>query len=241
VVVLAVTPALSLAAPSATLVVGGGDPIDLPITIDGKQNFITPDEGSESRVIVGPNNAWVFSIQASGNEDPFIAFGLMAMNSTGSPLTFSFTYTTPIVLPDPDTIVFSSLSGGLVDATGNGVSITPTVGANVMRSEVDGGVSTGTDLGPAAAFGNGIPFTFTYGPYNSGLIAGPSGPLTILTVRVDFELSNNGNIAVLTGLTNISAAGPQALPEPATLAMAGSAGLLAVGYGWRRHRLRPSA
>jgi hypothetical protein len=156
--------------------------------------------------------------------DPLIAYGI-TVTDFGAPDTFTFTFTTPIV--PTSGVVTGSVSGGLTDTAGNGVSITPTVAlgdpdgdtvAELQVNEVGVGgppvfTNMGVDVGGAMSFGPGLPgANHVYGPFATGPIPGPAGAWTSLQSRVEFTLSGGGDIASLTGFASI-------VPEPSSLAL----------------------
>lgn len=156
--------------------------------------------------------------------DPSISYGI-AVTDFGAPTTFSFIFTTPI-LPTSG-VVTGSVSAGLTDTTGDGVSITPAAAlgdpdgdtiAELQVNEVGVGgpavfTNMGVDVGSAMSFGPGIPgANHVYGPFAEGPIAGPAGVWTSLQSRVSFTLSGGGDIASVTGFASI-------VPEPSTMAL----------------------
>jgi hypothetical protein len=158
--------------------------------------------------------------------DPFIAWGYSVVDF-GAPSTFSFSFTTPIVPTGNPSIVYGSISGGLTDATGNGVSITPdgSLGdpdgdsiSELAINEVGVGgppvfTNMGVDVGGAVSYGPGVPgATHTHGPFTTGPIAGPPGIWTSLHSHGGFTLSGGGDIVSLTGYASI-------VPEPSTIAL----------------------
>lgn len=166
--------------------------------------------------------------------DPSIAYGI-TVTDFGAPSTFTFTFTTPIV-PTAG-VVTGSVSGGLTDVTGNGVSITPSVAlgdpdgdtiAELQVNEVGVGgppvfTNMGVDVGGAMSFGPGVPgANHVYGPFTTGPIAGPAGVWTSLQSRVEFTLSGGGDIASLTGFASI-------VPEPSTMALSAIAAMTILG------------
>ncbi|MGH7132346.1 MAG: hypothetical protein ACREJO_10420 [Phycisphaerales bacterium] len=152
--------------------------------------------------------------------DPSISWGLAVQNVTGAPLNFVFVFSTPIILGPGPTTVFGSIVGGLTDNTGNGVSIAPFGGPSIMTNEVDAPVTNmGVDVGPAMVVpAGGVGALYNYGAFSAGPQPGPPGPWATLTSRVQFTLSGNGDIAVLTGYASIDP-----IPTP------GAAALLALG------------
>ena len=160
--------------------------------------------------------------------DPSIAYGI-TVTDFGAPSVFGFFFTTPIILGASPTVVNSSISGGLTDFTGNGVTITPTA-AFLQLADVSLPVTNmGVDIGPAVTGGPGLPGAlYGYGPFATGLLPGPAGPWGTLSVTVGFSLSGGADIASLTGFAQI-------VPEPSSVCML-AMGALGLLYFARRRR-----
>ncbi|MEX2187028.1 MAG: PEP-CTERM sorting domain-containing protein [Pirellulales bacterium] len=169
-----------------------------------------------------------FRVMISGvlDPDPSISYAI-AVTDFGAPTTFSFTFTTPIA--PTSGIVSGSVSAGLTDSTGNGVSITPAVAlgdpdgdtiAELQINEVGIGgppvfTNMGVDVGGAVSFGPGLPgANHVYGPFVAGPQAGPAGVWTSLQTRISFTLSGGEDIAAVTGFASI-----EQIPEPSTMAL----------------------
>jgi hypothetical protein len=234
----------------------GGDPgFKIPFGVEmraGNRVWELPTEAIEGtdrrsfqRVYEDDVDGDGFRVVLSGvlDPDPSIAWGI-AVTDFGAPTTFSFTFTTPIVPTGNPSIVTGSVSGGLTDATGNGVSITPAVAlgdpdgdtiAELQVNEVGVGgppvfTNMGVDVGSAVSFGPGVPgANYTYGSFAAGPIAGPPGVWTSLQSNISFTLSGGGDIASLTGFASI-------VPEPSSVALAVMGALALGGVALRRRK-----
>lgn len=62
--------------------------------------------------------------------------------------------------------------------------------------------------------------------------------LQYIRIRGDYNVEHQQFVNDITGLDNVSLNSPEvsAVPEPSTLLSVGTAALLGLGYGWRRHR-----
>ena len=200
-------------------------------TVPTSLGFDIPDQ------TVGNTNAAV-QIVGTVDSDPTIAYGI-AVVDFGAPSTFGFTFSTPIVPVPAPTSVRTSIVGGFTDFGGDGVTITALNPPNPLQ----GGLSYLQDtslvgspfvwsVGPSASFGPGPSGAlYTYGSYSFGPVLGPVPPVDPLTLScsLNFSLSGGGDIAVLTGFSEIVTA---PVPVPSAMLLLGS-GLLGL-LGWRR-------
>lgn len=218
------------------------------LRVDG-ENFPVPvisdvDEGGKvmyfiDNVVIERAGEFRAMITGEIDPDPSIAYGL-TVTDFGAPSSFSFSVTSPIILGPGPTLTRGSVVGGLTDATGNGVTITPTSadsdgdGAMELQTSSVGlpSANMGVDVGGTVSGGPGPAGSiYTYGSFAAGPLAGPAGPRTTMTVLAAFSLSGGGDIAALTGFTEITP-----IPEPSTIALAS---LLAIGcVGFVRARRR---
>lgn len=182
-----------------------------------------------------------FQLELSGvlDPDPSILYAL-AVVDIGAPSVFGFLFGTPIVPTGFPNAVDSSLTGGLIDFGGDGISLTPT--AATLQTSAVGMPSTGmgVDLGAAFAAPPSSPGApYAYGPYTAGPIPGPGpGPWTFLTVNVGFGLSGGGDSASLTGFAQILEGGIIVPETGANGSVALLAGLVGGCYWRRRQRLK---
>lgn len=221
--------------PTATMIVDG-ETVDVPLSVDAKGRFLFGDDGQGFEIDGGD---YLVNLNGLLDPDPSISYGI-AIVDFGAPSSFAFVFSTPIVPTPGPTLVRSSVSGGLTDQTGDGVSLTPTGtdddGDTVIELQINEAgaplVNMGVDIGGAAVFGPGAAGAlYPYGPVSIPFQLGPTpGPYTSLTSTVRFMLSGGGDIAALTGYAEIIT-----VPEPSTLALAGF-GALALLVARRRAR-----
>jgi hypothetical protein len=170
------------------------------------------------------------AISGSLDPDPAIGYGI-TVTDFGAPSVFGFFFSTPIVVGATPTSVKSSVSGGLTDFTGDGVSITPTAALLQIAAVGAPVTNMGVDIGPAVSGGPGSSGAlYGYGPYSIPFQPGPAGPWTTLSITVGFSLSGNQDVASLTGFAEIVP-----VPEPSSLCMLGM-GALGLLYFARRRR-----
>jgi hypothetical protein len=180
-----------------------------------------------------------YKIQISGamNPDPIASYGI-TVTDFGTPSTFGFFFSTPIALGAGPTTVNASVSGSLGDFTGNGVSITPTLGDPdgdglpelQVNSVTSPTTNMGVDVGLANSHAAAPPTTYPLGPYNAGPQPGPAGPWSTLDMTVGFTLSGGGDTATLNGLAQI-----ETVPEPSTLVL-GALSILGLVWHIRRRK-----
>ena len=181
------------------------------------------------------------------NVDPIVAYGLQVVNNGSTAATFQRITTAPILpVITGATEVRAGISGSVFDLTGNGAAITPQTNVPQdpdgiqemqvfrLRSTVGSGAWTnaGVDVGAAQTFaGGGSAFTYTYGPTNLALQAGPTGTWAQMQTVTRFSLTGDGDRATLTGFAEILP-----VPEPGEYAMM-LAGLAVVACVARRRRI----
>lgn len=222
------------------------------LTVDGQSYPIAFERDDESGLwgvnfFVDVPDQYRVSLTGVIDPDPSISYGL-AVSDFGAPSSFGFSISSPIVSTPGPTEVIASISGGLNDVTGNGISLAPTLsdadgdsigelqvasaGLPLQNMGVDVGSSVSYGAGPAGAL-------YVYGPYSEPIQPGPSlGPYTTLQLDVGFTLSGGGDIASLTGHAEIAEDGG-IVPEPNTLTL-GACGLALLGW-MRVRRPRRSA
>ncbi len=164
-------------------------------------------------------------INATLDPDPSIAWGI-SVTDFGAPSSFSFTFTSPIVPTSSPTTVTASLTGGMTDNTGNGISMTPTQ-ANLdgdlfleLQTSATGigGPTTnmGVDVGTGFSAPAGLPGALhNYLSQVAGPQLGPSGgPFDVLSSTFAFLGSGDGDIYSMTGFASI-----ETVPEPGMIGL----------------------
>jgi hypothetical protein len=162
--------------------------------------------------------------------DPAISYTI-GVTDFGAPSVFGFFFLSPIVVGALPTSVDASVTGGLTDFTGNGVTITPTaaflqiadVGAPTTNMGVNVGGPVSGGPGPSGAL-------YAYGPFSDGPQPGPAGPWSTLSVTIGFSLSGGADSAALNGFAQIVE-----VPEPSSVCML-AMGALGLLYFARRRR-----
>lgn len=183
-------------------------------------------EGGEYRDGLG-NTA---IISGAGDPDPFNSFGLSVSDFAG-PSSFVFTFIIPVIPCPPGSILkaVTTLSGSFTDgATGDGGSITPFLQPAVLASFTGAPLTGLSDIGGFAAFPGGG--SSIYGPFSDTVFVGDPG-FTFLGLTAAFTGTGDGDIYTLSGSVVTTCL---AIPEPASLVMAG-VGLVA-GLGVLRRR-----
>ncbi|MBT9458415.1 MAG: PEP-CTERM sorting domain-containing protein [Burkholderiaceae bacterium] len=190
----------------------GGENFNIPMSVnaDGKgwvKDFVA--ETSMGRVQL--DSLWM-------DPDPQILFGIGVVNFTNSPLVFSFGFSTPISLTG-SVGANSQISYALTDGAGDGVTLAPFFGPNVLvAQDFDAalkGTNKGVDIGQACS-------TALCGPYSGSNVLNFSTTQVMMGATVSF---------VLTGMDAAGLSGyvvQTPIPEPATYLMMGLgvAGLL---------------
>ena len=120
----------------------------------------------------------VVRVSATSNtSSAFLSYGFSVTNANG-PETYDFNLTAPIAFAFAGAATQSSLSGSVIDATGNGGTIAPTGSLSTLQQVEGDGGSFNLDLGPSYTFpGSGSGGSgYAYGPYSAtgALSAGTS-------------------------------------------------------------------
>ncbi len=229
--------AAAITSPSVVVRIDGSGPLDIPFTVNEVRPGIfefkyEPSQSGEGNftIIEGLTN---FSLNATLDSDPSISYGI-AVTDFGTPSTFSFTFSVPIVPIGFPNVVSTSIAGAMVDLTGDGVSVAPVgVSAFLQVAELGAPSQSFGDVGPAVSYPAGAQGAlYTYGAFATGPASGPGpGPWTSLSLRLDFTASGNGDVVVLAGFASI-------VPEPTSgsLLFLGVLGLLA---STRHRQYRP--
>jgi len=171
------------------------------------------------------------ALQGFLDPDPSISFALSVIDF-GTPTTFTFGFSTPIVPTGPLTTVSSSLMGELTEGDIEGVSISP-IGSHILTSVVlTPSTTMGVDIGDAASFPSGVN---PYGPFNTGPQNGPTGIWTGLFTTVSFLMSGNSDSVSLSGTARIDNRASR-VPDagPGFILSLGVLVSLAAAARWRR-------
>lgn len=249
--ILIVVATLALCASTALAGTVGGWP-DATLWIDGDSVAVPGAAWSWNSV----DNQWEMDgyswstpegeINISGAfvPDPMIIY-TFGVTDFGAPSTFTFAVSQPIVPTGPLTTVQASISGGLNDATGNGVTFTPNPAngdpdfdtfTEAQVNRVGPGAVPTTDMGVDVGLsefhiGSGPGANYTYGSYGAGPQPGPVGIWNSLGITTSFTLSGGNDAVSLTGFASINT-----VPEPSTFVLLGcAAGGL---FAFRRRRGR---
>ena len=203
-------------------------------------NWVWSDTGKNFEVTISANDVY-------GNLDPFINYTMSVKNNSAGDKTFQKIVTAPIVPTlSGANVVRASVSGGLTDATGNGVTITTKPNRDQDTNNGDelqlfllsttnnfnagNYTNAGVDVGGTVTH-VGSSNSFAYGSYNDGPIAGPVGSWNYMQTRTRFNLTGDGDTAVIVGYAEISA-----VPEAKTYGMM-LAGLGLIGFVVRRRHV----
>ncbi len=169
----------------------------------------------------------------AGDPDPFNSFGL-SITDFGAPSSFVFSFIIPVVPCPPGSILkaVTTLSGSFTDgASGDGGSITPFLQPAVLASFTGAPLTSLSDIGAAMAFPGGG--SSIYGPFSDTVFLGDPG-FTFLGLTAAFTGTGGGDIYTLSGSVVTECL---AIPEPASLVMAGLGAVVGLGV-LRRRRAR---
>ncbi len=233
VALLVLAAALCLPA-SASAIIIGVPPPKATILVDGKEIDtraldVTYDPIKKVGGIVGTlqGTDWEIYVDVTTNPDPFVNYAVGVSNFTAVPITFSFTFTTPVV-GGPYNTLTNGFNGTATDRLGDGVTASGIVqkalldAVNVPAVQLGtytctGGPGAGMTIYPCPA-GPG------FGPVTAGV---PSASYASLGVNLNFTISANDN-AGFTGRADLV----NQVPEPVTTSLVGL-GVLALSLARR--------
>jgi len=214
---------LALATPA--LAAGTGGPYGW-VQLDNEKFDLQFEQISDMIYSIVPQE-FVFgdgSVRVAGrvNLDPSISLSLV-FTDLNAPTSLVASIAAPLGVPiGVPNVASSALSGSMMDATGDGVSLAP-LGGPVLEGFPDLsmspwlGVGIGTWEGHGPAEGGA---TYPYGPYAAGPVAGPGpGPWNWLILQMAFKGSGGGDEYQMDGLI-VFEPGRNEVPEPGALALA---------------------
>ncbi len=187
----------------------------------------------------------VFDRVTGGNVDPFMSYAYSITNNTSGALAVSAYFTSPIIpaVNGQANTVSARASGILVDATGNGASLTYSPGTASFQSfalssmvnapQGDASfVNAGVDVGDQKSIAAGAPGSMAFiNTVESGVVTGPQGVWNTMQMYAHFTLSGSGDIALVTGYGEIIP-----VPEPSDLAFMLSGLVVTASMMTRRRR-----
>ena len=213
--------------PSATVSIGG----------QIHNLTLTADPTKSTRYFVEEvisSDAFDVQVSATLDADALILFGINVANFGANTLNIALSLSLG-VLPFVDpTTAFSSIGGSLNAGPQAPTGVTLGV-AQLGDGDGDGlgemlvNGFDGGNLGIDVGLGSSVPGL--YGPFSSGFVPGPTGPLfTFLQSSLAFSVTGGGDVADLEGITSV-----QAVPEPGSLGLVGL-GLVALARRLRARR-----
>jgi hypothetical protein len=184
---------------------------------------------------------------AGGKADPFINYAIGFVDF-GASSTFGFSISIPIVGITGANLVDASFIASVIDATGDGVSASPSLlgdpdGDGTEEFQINelglAFTNAGVDVGHAFAdAGPNTPGAPIAVPADvEGPIAGPAGPWGFMKSSLGVTLSGSADSIAVNGFFQVTDnTTTQVIPEPSTILLVG-AGILGLGVAsWRRKR-----
>ena len=182
-----------LPTPTVGVAVGG-------VMVDTSTLVITYDPATGLVRLSGPLNspgAWTLSVDVTADPDPSVVYAVTGSNQTNSPLTFSFTFGTPLLMGTYEEVT-RQVKGSARDSNGNEVTVSA-IAQWANGSSVPGVALAGSGIGTA---GSG---------FDTAASAVASANYTTLAANVDFTISALDSASFSGAVT--------ATPEPASMAL----------------------
>jgi hypothetical protein len=202
------------------------------VAVDTTGLTITYDSEKQQGTIFGniQGNDWNLSVDATTTPDPFVLYAIGAVNLTGAPLAFSFSFTTPL-LGGPYNQLTNTFNGSMTDLIGDGVTLSGIMQMALLDSSNVPAVQLGTFTcvgGPGLPSSNyACPAGPGFGPVTAAV---PSAFYTTLGTNLTFTVSSvdsasfNGDVVL------------SSVPEPTTAALIGLGLLCLAGFRARSRR-----
>jgi hypothetical protein len=219
--------------PTGTLQIGGSS-----LPIDSTAWAIDPDSGEFELFAQYITSEGSITISGGGNLDPIQAFAASVVDF-GAPTTFSFTFSAPIVLPNPGGFVTitGDISGSFSEGTApaNGGSVTQVLGTlGIGEWDVNGAYVLGNGGSNTYLVSGGLVQSYPIPPQASLLFdcsTTGSGTCDTFSTRISFTGGGGGDGYAFTTTGTINN-----VPEPGAGALVGLAGL-AFALRARRQRV----